>query len=115
MIAPLRFSDLITVRLAIDQDVECVDGAVGRERERIGDEFMLPDDIVDDEPPEQLAALFSAPDLLRRALTRSAQLFDLLALLIRQRELSVHESLRSREHCLLSLRDRQILCGECID
>jgi hypothetical protein len=52
MMPPLEVTDLIAVRLAVDEDFDAAHLPLGREAGDIGDELVFADDFVDDEPAD---------------------------------------------------------------
>src|SRR5262245_18716398 len=64
LLAPLRVADLVSVGLAIVEDLDLPHGAVGVQGKPPGDELMLADHLVPDEPAQERGALACAPDLL---------------------------------------------------
>src|SRR5690242_5723972 len=64
LVAPLELADLIAVRLAILDHLELAHAAVGIDADRVGDELVLADDLIDDEPAHQLAGSARLPDML---------------------------------------------------
>src|SRR5579864_6770698 len=104
LLTPIGLANLVTVALFVLHDLDAAYRAVAIERHRVGDVFVLADDLVEDEE----RAVAGAPHFLLRLAHIDAGLFlDRLLLLIAEPHRCVGER-RAGEQRLLRLLERQI-------
>src|SRR5262245_24285862 len=110
LLAPLRVANLVAVGLAIVEDLDLPYGAVGVQGQRPGDELVLTDHLVLDEPALECGSLEHTPDLLGRLAHVDARvLLDGAHLLAAQLHVGGLEDGRLGEAEPLRLLDREVL------
>src|SRR4051812_28305156 len=115
LVAPFQFTDLVTVRLKILDDLELPHAAVCINAQCVSDQFMFSDDLVYEEPAHHFSLGHHLPDiLLRRATGHAGKSLDLLHLLKGELHRLGHEFIGEREDQRARLFDAHVLGGDAL-
>lgn len=115
LVAPLQLLDLITPRFPVFDDLKLAQRAVGMQTDSVGNQLMLANDLIDDEPTEQFTASHRFPyELFGRARLDARLDFEQLHLLRRQFNSVGNKLLSLGEDEPAGLVDRHVLGGDAL-